>query len=152
MRRTRFRWALVAALASASVLVGAQGPVKAGRHEPGARTPDGRPDLQGTWTNGTLTPFERPAGMENKLFITDEEAAALERSAVERRAHPPAPRPGDIGGDNEVFVDAPYKITVTRQTSLVIDPPEGKLPFRPEPEKRRDFNLTSVDSYETMSP
>src|SRR4051812_2897774 len=46
------------------------------------RTPDGHPDLQGTWTNGTLTPFERPVGLENKAFISDEEAAALERAAV----------------------------------------------------------------------
>src|SRR3954468_5513597 len=118
----------------------------------GSRTPDGHPDLQGTWTNGTLTSFERPAGMENKAFITDDEAAALERAAVERRAHPAAPRPGDIGGDNEAFVDAPYKSSATRQTSLIVDPPEGKIPLRPEAERKRDVNLTSLDSYETMSP
>jgi hypothetical protein len=117
-----------------------------------SRTPDGHPDFQGIWVNGTLTPFERPAGMENKAFLTDEEAAALEKNAVERRAHPPAPRPGDIGADNEAFVDLPYKITATRQTSLVIDPPDGKIPFRPEAEKRREVNLTSLDTYETMSP
>lgn len=162
MRRMRYVYALVSALALPTVLVVAQGPPEPGRRDGGAakagrrdgksRTPDGRPDLQGTWTNGTLTSFERPAGMESKPFLTDEEAAALERSAVERRAHPPAPRPGEIGGDNEAFVDAPYKITVTRQTSLVIDPPDGKIPFRREAEKRRDFNLTSVDTYETMSP
>jgi hypothetical protein len=160
MLHIRLTSVLVPAVVLSSVLVSAhdaanaQDPAEGGAYvaKSGARTPDGHPDLQGTWTNGTITPFERPAGMENKPFITDEEAAALERSAVERRTHPPAPRPGDIGGDNEAFVDAPYKSTVTRQTSLVIDPPDGKIPFRPEAEKRRDFNLTSVDTYETMSP
>jgi hypothetical protein len=141
---------------SIALLVGAASSVSGQHHgNPGskvARTPDGHPDLQGTWTNGTLTPFERPAGMENKAVLTDEEAAALEKNAVERRAHPPAPRPGDVGSDNEAFVDAPYKITVTRQTSLVIDPPDGKIPFRPEAERKRDFNLSNVDTYETMSP
>jgi hypothetical protein len=162
MRRIRFIYLLVPALALLSVVIGAQSPAKAGRreqspakaghYEKGPRTPDGHPDLQGTWTNGTLTSFERPAGMENKAFITDEEAAALERAAVERRTHPAAPRPGDIGGDNEAFVDAPYKITATRQTSLIVDPPDGRIPLRPEAERKRDVNLTSLDSYETMSP
>src|SRR5262249_54602876 len=40
----------------------------------------------------------------------------------------------------------------TRQTSLVVDPPDGRIPLRPEAEQRRDFNLKNMDSYETMSP
>src|SRR3954468_7835545 len=59
------------------------------------RTPDGQPDLQGTWTNATITPFERPASLASKAFLTEEEAAALERQAAERRANvddaPPRP-------------------------------------------------------------
>ena len=78
-----------------------------------ARTPDGQPDMQGTWTNGTLTPFERPANLAGKAFLTGEEAADIERQAAERRANPNRPRrPGDVGGDNEAFVDSGYKVTV----------------------------------------
>jgi hypothetical protein len=116
------------------------------------RTPDGHPDLQGTWINGTSTPFERPAALAGKAFFTEEEVATQERQAAERRANPSPRRPGDVGNDNEAFVDTGYKITSTRQTSLVVDPPDGRIPFLPEAEKRRDFNLANLDSYETMSP
>src|SRR5229473_1321799 len=47
------------------------------------RTPDGHPDLQGIWTNTTLTPLERPAELEGKLNITDAEATAYERRRIE---------------------------------------------------------------------
>ena len=57
-----------------------------------------------------------------------------------------------MGSDNEAFVDTGYKIASTRQTSLVVDPPDGKVPLRPEAEKQRDINLTNLDSWETMSP
>jgi hypothetical protein len=115
------------------------------------RTPDGKPDLQGTWTNGTLTPFERPAALAGKPFLTEEEAAETERQAAARRANP-VRRPGDVGSDNEAFVDTGYKVTATRQTSLVVDPPDGRVVFLPAAEVARDFNLRNVDTYETMSP
>jgi hypothetical protein len=101
------------------------------------------------WTNGTATPFERPPGQAGKPFITDEEAAALEKEFGERRG---IRRPGDVGNDNEAFVDTGYKAAVTRQASQVIDPPDGRVPIRPAAEKRRDFNLRNVDSFESMSP
>src|SRR5678815_828756 len=82
------------------------------------RTPDGHSLLEGMWTNGTLTPFERPANQASKLFLTEEEAAALEKQAAERRANP-VRRPGDVGTDNEAFVDTGYRVAATRQTSLV---------------------------------
>lgn len=117
------------------------------------RTPDGQPDLQGTWNNGTLTPFERPAALAGRAFLTEEEAAALERQSAERRANPNrAARPGDVGGDNEAFVDSGYKVSSTRQTSLVVDPSDGTVPIRPTALARRDHNLTSTDSYSSMSP
>jgi hypothetical protein len=109
-------------------------------------------DLQGTWTNGTLTPFERPAALAAKAFYTPEEAAAEERQATERRSSGRNRRPGDVGGDNEAFVDTGYKMVSTRQTSLVVDPPDGRIPIRPGAEKQRDFNLANLDSFETMSP
>ena len=108
-------------------------------------------DLQGIWTNGTLTPFERPPALGTKAFYTPEEAAVEERQATERR-NSRTRRPGDVGSDNEAFVDSGYKLVSTRQTSLVVDPPDGRIPIRPEAEKQRDFNVNSLDSFETMSP
>ena len=50
-----------------------------------ARTPDGQPDLQGVWTNPTITPFERPAELAAKPVLSEEEAAALEKKAAANR-------------------------------------------------------------------
>jgi hypothetical protein len=51
-----------------------------------ARTPDGQPDLQGVWTNATLTPFERNPRQADKAFLTEEEASQLEQQASARAA------------------------------------------------------------------
>src|SRR5882762_9283647 len=48
------------------------------------RTPDGKPDLQGVWTNATLTPMERPAPMAGKPTLTDAEAAAWEKNSIDQ--------------------------------------------------------------------
>jgi hypothetical protein len=144
----------IALAAAATVMAGvklhgADGPVAKNASLP--RTLDGHPDMQGTWVNGTLTPFERPAGFENKPYLTEAEAADVERRAAERAANPPPPRPGDGLGDNEAFVDGGYKVTVTRQASLVMDPPDGQIPFRPEVADKRRFNQTDMTDFETMS-
>src|SRR5262245_25361830 len=111
------------------------------------------PDLSGTWFSGTATPFERPATLGDKAFYTEAEAAEQERQASERRATAQrARRPGDVGNDNEAFVDTGYKMTSTRQTSLIVDPPDGRLPILPAAEKQREFNVNNLDSYEHLSP
>jgi hypothetical protein len=117
------------------------------------RTPDGQPDLQGMWTNATITPFERPSALAEKPFLTEQEAAGLEQQAAVRRATADdAPRPGDVGSYNDVWFDAGTKVVATRQTSLVVDPPDGRVPLKPAAEETRDRNLTNVDSFESMSP
>jgi hypothetical protein len=116
------------------------------------KTPDGQPDLQGTWTNGTATPFERPAALGAKAFFSEEEAAENARLAAERTGAPRPRRPGDVGNDNEAFVDTGYKPASTRQTSLIVDPPDGRIPILPAAEKQREFNVSSLDSYERLSP
>ena len=117
------------------------------------RTPDGQPDLQGMWTNATITPFERPRALADTPFLTEQEAAALERQSAERRAKADdAPTPGDVGSYNDVWFDSGTKVVGTRRTSLVIDPPDGRVPLTPAAENARDRNLTDVDSYEFMSP
>jgi hypothetical protein len=60
------------------------------------RTPDGRPDLQGLWTNTTVTPLERPGNLAGKEFFTPEEAAAYEQGIVQKREQDPNDGQGDV--------------------------------------------------------
>ena len=102
------------------------------------------PDLQGIWTSGTLTPFERPAQLPQGEPSEQQRAAAEKFWAAGHKA-------GDVGRDNDAFIDQHLAILPNAQSSLVVDPADGKVPFRPEALQRRDFNLTRFDSYETMS-
>jgi hypothetical protein len=113
---------------------------------------DGHPDLQGVWVTGTSTPFERPVALGTKRVYSEEEARTVERDLAARRAGGTAPRAGDVGTDNEAFVDSGYTLYPTRQTSQIVDPPDGRLPLLAAVESRRDLNLSSRESYETMSP
>ena len=106
------------------------------------RTPWGAPDLQGVWDFRSITPMERPAALEGKEFLTEEEAANLEQEAVDRNArllNAPAQRApvltslearpdGKPGFYNNFWLDEGTKIVGTRRTSLIVDPPEGKIP------------------------
>jgi hypothetical protein len=105
-----------------------------------ARTPDGKPDLQGFWDFRTLTPLQRPANLANKPFLTEEEASALQKQNTERRARaaspsqaPAGPRaPGGgaaaVGGYNDFWLDFGNSVVGDRRTSLVIVPDDGRLP------------------------
>ncbi len=117
------------------------------------RTPDGQPNLQGIWTNATITPFERPASLGDKAFLTPAEAEAFERQAAGRRDADSAPaRPGDVGSYNQVWFDSGERVVTTRRTSLVIDPPDGRVPLRPEAEAaRKHASEHEGDSYEFLS-
>jgi hypothetical protein len=91
------------------------------------RTPDGRPDLQGTWTNNTATPLERPADFAAKRYLTPEEAAEFERTWLERLIKI-LPEVDRIGADlSEVWFDR-AKVVPDRRTSLIIEPETGRLP------------------------
>jgi hypothetical protein len=123
------------------------------------RTPDGQPDLQGIWVNATLTPLERPRHLGDRPFLTADEVAALEAQAAARQhaADHPAARQqalarGDIGSYNQFWFDSGTTVLPTRQTSLVVDPPDGRVPVRPEAEARRDEALRrSTEHPEFMS-
>jgi hypothetical protein len=103
------------------------------------RTADGHPDVQGIWTNATITPFERPASLAGKEFFTEQEAAAYEKQTLannnrdKRGATPEA----DVNGAyNDFWFDRGTRVVPTRRTSLVIDPPDGKVPaLTPEARK-----------------
>ena len=115
------------------------------------RTPDGQPDLQGIWTNATITPFERPAALGAKTFFTEQEVADLEAVAAGNRVDRP-PRAGDVGSYNQFWFDSGTKVVKTRRTSLVVDPPDGRVPLNRAAEAKRDYDIAhSEDSYEYMS-
>lgn len=116
------------------------------------RTPDGQPDIQGVWTSYTITPLERPARWAGKATLTPEEVKAYEDEVANRKqAADQAPRrTGDVGGDT--WMDPGTKMLYGGQTSMVIDPPDGKVPVKPEAEAHRQFMLAhSADSWEYMS-
>jgi hypothetical protein len=139
----------VALFASVGVSLAAQS--KPGWKAP--RTPDGQPDLQGIWTNATITPLERPASLKDKTFLTEAEALALERQAAARREEADKPIPGRFESYNQFWLDAGTTVLSTRQTSLVVDPPDGRVPVKPAEEKRRDEHFANYgDDYEHMSP
>jgi hypothetical protein len=102
------------------------------------RTPDGQPDLQGLWTNETTTPMERAVELGEKAFFTKAEIQALKEQAAQSRAAsenaeadtslPPAG--GNIGAYNAIWLDLGDSVMSTGQTSLIVDPPNGRAPIR----------------------
>jgi hypothetical protein len=124
------RWFL-SAIAMALLLV-LLGPV------PGA----GQPDLQGYWSSATLTPLERPAELAGKPFLTEQEAAAYEKQLLQtgNRDRREANAETDVGrAYNEFWFERGNKVVGTRRTSLIVDPPDGRIPpLMPEAQKRAD--------------
>lgn len=104
------------------------------------RTPDGRPDFQGTWVNNTATPLERLPEFADKPFFTPEEARAYEQSGYQVARLLQAVR-GDrfeleaAGGDIDSY--EPGRVLPDLRTSLIIDPPDGRVPALTEDAKRR---------------
>ena len=106
------------------------------------RTPWGDPDLQGTYTNKTITPLERPESLGDKVFLTDEEVASQEQARVDRNQELLVAPPrrtvagGNVGGYNNFWLDGGTR--PTGRTSLIVDPPNGRLPARtPEAAQRK---------------
>jgi len=96
------------------------------------RTPWGAPDLQGTWTGSTITPLERPREFADKAVLTKEEAGALEARARGRAATEPQAAQGDPGTYNQIWFDPSSAVVPDRRTSLIVDPPDGRIPFTSE--------------------
>jgi hypothetical protein len=85
-----------------------------------ARTPDGRPDFQGTWNNSTQTPLQRPVALGTKQFYTDQERAQLRPAD-----HDEDPAQDDPGTYNQFWWEQGEFLS---QTSLIVDPPDGRIP------------------------
>ena len=121
------------------------------------RTPDGHPDLQGIWTNATVTPLERPAELAGKAFFTDAEAAqyakqAVERNNVDNRKNLSAE--ADVGlAYNNAWYDRGTRVIKTHRTSLIIDPSDGKLPtLTPEARARMQADFAERRTHPADGP
>jgi hypothetical protein len=116
-----------------------------------ARTADGQPDLQGLWTNDTITPIERPASMADRAFLSSDEIASMEANIAERRARADdnivVEAGGNIGGYNQIWLDSGDTVLSTGQTSMITDPPTGRASIRPEAEATRDYGFAHVQDH-----
>jgi hypothetical protein len=93
-----------------------------------AHVPEGRRDLEGTWAFATVTPLQRPKEFAGKETLTAEEKAKLEEQAVrDQFVDRPAPA-GNPGTYNRFWIDAGTKAVATGRTSLIVDPPDGRVP------------------------
>jgi len=116
------------------------------------RTPDGQPDLEGVWDYRTITPLQRPKELGTKAFFTDEEAAKFEKEENRRQnrdlidpkvgtSQYPA---GTVVPYNEFWYDRGNKIAGTKRTSLIVDPPDGRLPpWTPEGQRKADLRAAA---------
>jgi hypothetical protein len=147
--------ALVAGVAGVLKLTGGATSQQAANAGPAPRTAWGDPDLQGIWTDPYQTPLQRPAQFANKESFTDEERAALDaqRAGIPRRdQRVERGSERDVAGAyNAVF----QSVRPTgKRTSLIVDPPDGRLPaLTPEATRRnaveREYRLALLQPTET---
>jgi hypothetical protein len=135
-------------------------PATAQKQAPAPRVADGQPNLEGIWTNATITPLERPPELAGKAFFTEAEAVAYEKQMAERNDvdRRPASVQTDVAlGYNAAWWDRGTRVVKTRRTSLVIDPPDGHIPaLTPDGERRAaaraaDIRLHAADGPENRS-
>ena len=103
------------------------------------RTPWGTPDLQGTWDYRTITPLERPRELNGREFYTEEEAAKLEGRAGRRMDGPPESI--QPGLNHAQYLTDPGRRLAGRRTSLIVDPPDGRIPAVTAEGKARQARL-----------
>jgi hypothetical protein len=136
----------------AGVPLAAQSHKRAGKPTPAPapRLPDGHPDLQGMWDFAQLTPFERPGEFSDKTTISDEEAEEFAQKRIQT-THKDR-RDGGAAADverayNDFWWD--FGTRIARQPSLVVDPPDGRVPpLLPEAQKRIEQRRNHYDNPE----
>lgn len=155
MRRALFSIALMAA---------ASGHAVAQETWQAPRTPDGKPDLQGMWTNSSITTLER-TNASLPLVLNAEQVKRMEQTRAQQAAADAAPTKtqvapeagGNIGGYNLFWIDRGEKVGVVEgqaRSSWITDPPNGKMPFSADGQKRISVILSkrSEDGPEGMNP
>jgi hypothetical protein len=153
-RYLRFVGALGLALVLVPLVLSAQTKAR-----PLPRTPDGHPDLQGIWDFRSATALERPARFAGREFMTPDEVIAYEQEALEREdGRPPDDGRTELSVHAVWWLDYGKRVVGTRRTSLIVDPPDGKIPpLTPEGQKRSAERRAAAkthgpaDSYEDRS-
>jgi len=133
----------IAFMGAVAIAIAVQVPASLVGQAPSVRAPrpvDSQRDLQGVWTNATMTPLERPADLAGKEFFTQEEAAAFEKQARQRNDADRRDSNADADlavGYNAAWWDRGTNIVSTRRTSLVVDPRDGRVPpLTPEAQQK----------------
>ncbi len=103
------------------------------------RTPWGDPDLQGTWTNTTTTPLERPEALAGREKLTEAERAEFDAEAIRNADRPPPA--GSTGAYNTFWMERGVR---TNQTAMILDPADGRLPEITAKERKRIADLAVV--------
>ena len=105
----------------------------------------GKPDLRGVWDFRTITPLERPDSLAGKEVLGDEEAAEFRSQELQRRNKDRRTADGLTAQEdvrnayNQFWWDYGDKLTEDKRTSLIVDPPDGKIPaLTPEAQERYD--------------
>src|SRR5438093_4057837 len=168
---------VVVATAASSLMsrpLAAQSPRRAANAAPVVRNPDGHPDLQGTYDVATMTPLERPAGLGDRLVLTREEAAALEKYEEDRQIKNDAPlKPdreappvggekttpksflevlerfggGAVGGYNNFWLAGGTRIISVngeKRSSIIVDPADGRIPAMKPDAQKRNAALPAA--------
>ncbi|MCY4074097.1 MAG: hypothetical protein OXH04_01550 [Acidobacteria bacterium] len=156
----------LAVLCAAAAVVALAPALAAGQAEV-PRTSWGAPDIGGVWDFRSITPMERPDDLADQEFLTEEEAARLEQETVARNQElldRPAQRTtvtesvdsgenGAPGFYNNFWLDRGTTTVGTRRTSLIVDPPNGKMPaFTPEAAARQDALRAAREGVVTHAP
>ncbi len=114
------------------------------------RTINGQPNLEGYWTNSTFTPLERPVELGTKEFYTEAEALAFEKQRLQRENSQP---PTDIHYDNVAWQSENYsKGNLNRRTSLIFDPPDGRIPPLSEAGKKHEVLVKQAAARRVAAP
>jgi hypothetical protein len=133
---------VIAALAAASThVLGQNGPRASARSTVPPRTADGRPDLQGFWTNDNVTPLERPQEFGNRETLTADEAAAYAKKRLDQFLAQPK---DNIHYDDAIWQGENYSKDVVLRTSLLTEPRNGKLPLLTPAAQKREADRAAA--------
>ena len=102
------------------------------------RLGNGRPDMQGTWDFRTITPLQRPSSLEGKEFLTEDEFQEFEDSELVRRDRDNFTDTTTTGDYNQFWYDRGEDLLDDMRTSLVTDPPDGRIPGLTEAARDRN--------------